>query len=103
MAVSTTTPTAEQVAVPETLLKKRRVNEKTREEKLAKAAEAQKVSLPYPIEVEQVSLLKKNVEWDDLRISQLFNNYLQNDASTRLALEPMTASPVLTDGGQCCP
>merc|ERR1712071_9452 len=42
MAVSTTTPTAEQVAVPETLLKKRRVNEKTREEKLAKAAEAQK-------------------------------------------------------------
>ncbi|KAJ9105973.1 60S ribosomal protein L7 [Naganishia cerealis] len=33
---------AEQVAVPETLLKKRRVNEKTREEKLAKAAEAKK-------------------------------------------------------------
>lgn len=36
----------EQVAVPETLLKKRRVNEKTREEKLAKAAEAKKVSFP---------------------------------------------------------
>ena len=35
----------ESVAVPETLLKKRRVNEKTREEKLAKAAEAKKVSL----------------------------------------------------------
>jgi hypothetical protein len=34
----------QQVAVPETLLKKRRVNEKTREEKLAKAAEAKKVS-----------------------------------------------------------
>ncbi|KAJ9119090.1 60S ribosomal protein L7 [Naganishia vaughanmartiniae] len=32
----------QQVAVPETLLKKRRVNEKTREEKLAKAAEAKK-------------------------------------------------------------
>ncbi|GHJ88870.1 hypothetical protein NliqN6_5272 [Naganishia liquefaciens] len=32
----------ESVAVPETLLKKRRVNEKTREEKLAKAAEAKK-------------------------------------------------------------
>jgi len=45
MAVSTTTPTAEQVAVPETLLKKRRSTEKSREEKLAKAAEAQKVSL----------------------------------------------------------
>jgi len=44
MAVSTTTPTAEQVAVPETLLKKRRSTEKSREEKLAKAAEAQKVS-----------------------------------------------------------
>lgn len=41
----TTVATAEQVAVPETLLKKRRVNEKTREEKLAKAAEAKKVSL----------------------------------------------------------
>lgn len=39
-----TSATAEQVAVPETLLKKRRVNEKTREEKLAKAAEAKKVS-----------------------------------------------------------
>jgi large subunit ribosomal protein L7e len=38
----TTVATAEQVAVPETLLKKRRVNEKTREEKLAKAAEAKK-------------------------------------------------------------
>ncbi|KAJ9108488.1 60S ribosomal protein L7 [Naganishia adeliensis] len=37
-----TSATAEQVAVPETLLKKRRVNEKTREEKLAKAAEAKK-------------------------------------------------------------
>lgn len=45
MAVSTTTPTAEQVAVPETLLKKRRSTEKSREEKLAAAAEAQKVSL----------------------------------------------------------
>jgi large subunit ribosomal protein L7e len=37
----------DQVAVPETLLKKRRVNEKTREEKLAKAAEAKKVSFAF--------------------------------------------------------
>jgi hypothetical protein len=37
----------DQVAVPETLLKKRRVNEKTREEKLAKAAEAKKVSFSF--------------------------------------------------------
>lgn len=44
MAPSTTTPTAEQIAVPETLLKKRRSNDKAREEKLAKAAEAKKVS-----------------------------------------------------------
>ena len=50
MAVSTTTPTAEQVAVPETLLKKRRSTEKSREEKLAKAAEAQKVSFVGGIE-----------------------------------------------------
>ncbi|CED83357.1 60s ribosomal protein l7 [Phaffia rhodozyma] len=42
MAPSTSVPTAEQVAVPETLLKKRRSTEKTREEKLAKAAEARK-------------------------------------------------------------
>jgi hypothetical protein len=33
----------QQIAVPETLLKKRRSNDKTREEKLAKATEARKV------------------------------------------------------------
>jgi hypothetical protein len=46
MAPSTSTATAEQIAVPETLLKKRRQNDKTREEKLQKATEARKVSLP---------------------------------------------------------
>jgi large subunit ribosomal protein L7e len=44
MAPSTSTATAEQIAVPETLLKKRRQNDKTREEKLQKATEARKVS-----------------------------------------------------------
>jgi large subunit ribosomal protein L7e len=42
MAPSTSTATAEQIAVPETLLKKRRQNDKTREEKLQKATEARK-------------------------------------------------------------
>ncbi|WVF67936.1 hypothetical protein IAT40_002698 [Kwoniella sp. CBS 6097] len=42
MAPSTSVPTAEQIAVPETLLKKRRTNEATREAKLAAAAEAKK-------------------------------------------------------------
>jgi len=42
MAPSTTVPTAEQIAVPETLLKKRKTSEKTREEKLAKATEDRK-------------------------------------------------------------
>ncbi|WWD08434.1 hypothetical protein V865_006546 [Kwoniella europaea PYCC6329] len=42
MAPSTSVPTAEQIAVPETLLKKRRTNEATREAKLAAAAEARK-------------------------------------------------------------
>lgn len=35
----------QQIAVPETLLKKRRTNEATREAKLAAAVEARKVSL----------------------------------------------------------
>jgi len=42
MSPSTTVPTAQDVLVPETLLKKRKVNEKTREEKLAKAIEDRK-------------------------------------------------------------
>lgn len=37
----------QQIAVPETLLKKRKSTDKTREEKLAKAAEAKKVRLPF--------------------------------------------------------
>jgi hypothetical protein len=36
------------VLVPETLLKKRKVNDKAREEKLAKAIEARKVSSTQP-------------------------------------------------------
>ncbi|KAL7415977.1 ribosomal protein L30, ferredoxin-like fold domain-containing protein [Mrakia frigida] len=44
MAPSTTVPTAEQIAVPETLLKKRKTSEKTREEKLVKASEARKAN-----------------------------------------------------------
>ncbi|KAH9815360.1 large subunit ribosomal protein L7e [Melampsora americana] len=39
---STSVPTAQDVLVPETLLKKRKINEKTREEKIAKAIEARK-------------------------------------------------------------
>jgi large subunit ribosomal protein L7e len=45
MAPSTTVASAEQIAVPETLLKKRRTNEATREAKLAAAAEARKARL----------------------------------------------------------
>lgn len=37
----------QQIAVPETLLKKRKSTDKTREEKLAKAAEAKKVRRPF--------------------------------------------------------
>ncbi|CAH7689381.1 large subunit ribosomal protein L7e [Phakopsora pachyrhizi] len=44
MASSTTVPTAQDVLVPETLLKKRKINEKAREEKLAKAIEARKAN-----------------------------------------------------------
>ncbi|EGG06778.1 uncharacterized protein MELLADRAFT_106248 [Melampsora larici-populina 98AG31] len=39
---STSVPVAQDVLVPETLLKKRKVNEKTREEKIAKSIEARK-------------------------------------------------------------
>jgi len=41
----TTVPTANDVLVPETLLKKRKSTEKSREEKVAKAEEARKVGL----------------------------------------------------------
>ncbi|PLW07206.1 hypothetical protein PCANC_06815 [Puccinia coronata f. sp. avenae] len=44
MPASTTVPTPQDVLVPETLLKKRKVNDKAREEKLAKAIEARKAS-----------------------------------------------------------
>lgn len=47
MAPSHSTASAEQIAVPETLLKKRRSNDKAREEKIAKAAEARKVSVLF--------------------------------------------------------
>lgn len=52
MAPSTSTATVEHIAVPETLLKKRRQNDKAREEKLAKATEARKVSCTVSIDVE---------------------------------------------------
>ncbi|EJD43781.1 60S ribosomal protein L7 [Auricularia subglabra TFB-10046 SS5] len=44
MSTSTTVPTASQIEVPETLLKKRKQNEKVREEKLKAAAEAKKAA-----------------------------------------------------------
>jgi len=44
MAPSTTVPSVADVEVPETLLKKRKQNEKAREERLAKAAEARKAA-----------------------------------------------------------
>jgi large subunit ribosomal protein L7e len=43
--VKTTVPSANDVLVPETLLKKRRDDAKSREEKQAKALEARKVSV----------------------------------------------------------
>ncbi|KAI4527890.1 ribosomal protein L30, ferredoxin-like fold domain-containing protein [Schizophyllum commune] len=45
MAPKTTVPTAQSIEVPETLLKKRKQTEKSREERLAKAAEAKKASI----------------------------------------------------------
>ncbi|KAF8478587.1 60S ribosomal protein L7 [Russula ochroleuca] len=44
MAASTTVPTVTDIEVPETLLKKRKQNEKAREERLEKAAAAKKAS-----------------------------------------------------------
>jgi len=44
MAASTTVPTVTDIEVPETLLKKRKQNEKAREERLEKAAEARKAA-----------------------------------------------------------
>ncbi|KAF9075111.1 ribosomal protein L30, ferredoxin-like fold domain-containing protein [Rhodocollybia butyracea] len=44
MAPSTTVPSASAIEVPETLLKKRKQNEKAREERLVAAAEARKLS-----------------------------------------------------------
>ncbi|KAI0035927.1 ribosomal protein L30, ferredoxin-like fold domain-containing protein [Vararia minispora EC-137] len=44
MAPSTTVPSVQDVEVPETLLKKRKQNEKAREERLAKVAEARKAA-----------------------------------------------------------
>jgi len=44
MAGSTTVPTVSDIEVPETLLKKRKQNEKTREERLEKAASAKKAA-----------------------------------------------------------
>ncbi|EPQ58045.1 60S ribosomal protein L7 [Gloeophyllum trabeum ATCC 11539] len=44
MAPSTTVPSTSDIEVPETLLKKRKQNEKAREERLAKAAEARKAA-----------------------------------------------------------
>ncbi|KAH9050677.1 60S ribosomal protein L7 [Lactarius hengduanensis] len=52
MAASTTVPTVSDIEVPETLLKKRKQNDKAREERLEKAATAKKVRVcfcPLPL------------------------------------------------------
>ena len=45
VTVKTSVPSAKDVLVPETLLKKRRSDQKSREERLKAAAEAKKVSV----------------------------------------------------------
>lgn len=45
--IHSTVPSAHDVLVPETLLKKRKSDAKAREEKAAKAAETKKVSIPH--------------------------------------------------------
>ncbi|KAH9180649.1 hypothetical protein EDB89DRAFT_1920294 [Lactarius sanguifluus] len=47
MAASTTVPTVSDIEVPETLLKKRKQNDKAREERLEKAVTAKKVRVCF--------------------------------------------------------